>query len=111
MDAGAVVTGLGLPGSGIWRVIVHTLKPPDAMIYIEHVQQPVFRVMEVDKDRMRVILFDPGTMHYVLRWVPSQQLVADDRADMRMLQADPVHYAPNLEEVHDWVDHHRATSP
>lgn len=76
------------------------------MIYINRLLSPVFRVMQVGKDRMKVVLFDRPHRHYAVRWVETRALGADDRRDLRTLQIDPLRYAPNLAELQQWLAEH-----
>jgi hypothetical protein len=77
-----------------------------AMIYINRLLSPVFRVMQVGKDRMKVVLFDRPHRHYAVRWVQTRALDADDGKDLRQLQVDPLRYAPNLAELRHWMSEH-----
>lgn len=79
------------------------------MIYESTVESPIFRVTDVEQDRMRVILFDRRQNNYTLRWVPSRALAADDQDDLLKLQADPLHYAPDLAEIKLWLEEHPAS--
>lgn len=76
------------------------------MIYVNRLLSPVFRVMEVGKSRMKVVLFDRPHQHYAMRWVDARALLVDDRRHLLTLQRDPLNYAPNLAELRLWVSSH-----
>jgi hypothetical protein len=76
------------------------------MIYVEGQLMPVFRVLEKSRDRSKVIVFDRKKHAYAQRWLATGRLTADDLDDLHLLQARPERYAPNLEELHRWLDQH-----
>jgi hypothetical protein len=84
---------------------VTTTNTQRAMIYIDKHFDPVFRLLNKVRDRSKVIVYDHRKHAYAQRWLPTQQLQADDLADLRKLQADPARYAPTLEDLHQWLDH------
>jgi hypothetical protein len=76
------------------------------MIYINRFYSPVFRVLKVGRDHMKVVLFDRPQHQYAIRWVDSRSLDADERQDLQVLQTDPLRYAPNLGELQHWLAEH-----
>jgi hypothetical protein len=76
------------------------------MIYVDKQFDPVFRLLNKAQDRSHVIIYDHRSHAYVGRWLPTSHLLADDRTDLLKLQTGTDQYAPSLEDVHQWLDHH-----